>query len=99
MTFPVGGFPTIAQIVEYSHVEKPAVSVAFTGGVADLDLTDPTNGLHPCATDFYCGATGNLVAQLAGDTTTRTYPVTAGQIVTGLFILIKSTSVSGIVRR
>jgi hypothetical protein len=99
MAFPVGGYPSVAQIVEYSHVEKPSKSVAFTGGGSDLDITDPANGLAPCATDFYCSATGSLVAQLAGDTGTRTYAVTAGQVVTGLFILIKSTSVSGIVRR
>jgi hypothetical protein len=47
---------------------------------------------------FYCNGAGNLVAQLAGDSTTQTYVVAASQIVPGAFILIKSTStVDGIV--
>jgi hypothetical protein len=72
--------------------------VAFTHGGSDLDITDPVNGLNPVAEGFYCNTTGNLVAQLAGDSSTRTYAVTAGQIVPGAFVLIKSTStVDGVV--
>jgi hypothetical protein len=93
MTYPVGLLPQSGQVADLSRVRSPSKSVAFAHGGSDLDLTDPANGLTPCATEFYVTVAGNLVARLAGDSADRTYiAVTVGQIVPGLFTLIKGSS-------
>jgi hypothetical protein len=96
MTFPVGSKPT-GQAVAAAAV--PFKSVAFTGGGSDMDLTDPANGCTPCAFELYATATGTIVAQLAGDSSPQSYPVSQGQVLQGAFVLIKSTSSNCIARQ
>jgi len=66
MTAPLNP-PSMAQIQALRMATlRPFKSVAFTHGGSDLDLTDPINGVAPCATEFFPTSTGNLVACLAG---------------------------------
>jgi hypothetical protein len=65
-----------------------------------MDLTDPANGLNPCSSEFFVTTSGYLIARLAGDSAERTYAVTMGNILPGLFVLLKGTSTAaGIARR
>jgi hypothetical protein len=100
MTFPVGPLPNAGQTISLSQV-KPVKSVLFTHGGTDLDLTNTyaNGGLDGCSAEFYCTVSGNLLASLVGDASVnpgaplvQTYPVTAGQVIYGLFVLAKSTS-------
>ena len=98
MTYPVGGLPDQGFIANNFIV--PFKSVVFTHGGSDMDLTDEaTNGLYPCARSLYITVSGNIVARLAGDTTERTYAVTAGQELAGIFVLLKSTSTADCIAR
>src|ERR1017187_6081749 len=100
MTFPVGRLPTTSDLTGMFVRFK---SVAFTHGGSDLDLTDPANGLSPCAFELYITTTGNLAAVLAGEATgtptVQTYPVVAGQVLQGAFVLLKSTSTANCIAR
>jgi hypothetical protein len=99
MAFPAGPLPTPSDTNAFAYVTAPIKSVAYAGSAA-LDLTDPANGLTPCSTEFYCTTAGNLVARLAGDSANRTYPVTVGQVLKGLFVLVDATSTAvGIFRQ
>jgi hypothetical protein len=73
-----------------------------------MDLTDPLNGFgQKCALELYCTSTGNIVAGLAGDVpagvgptpVTQTYPVSAGQVLQGAFVILKSTSTADCIAR
>jgi hypothetical protein len=73
-----------------------------------MDLTDPANGFgSKCAFELYITLTGNIVAGLAGDVpagasptpVTQTYPVVAGQVLQGCFVIIKSTSTADCIAR
>lgn len=98
MSFPVGNLPNATHLQDLSAAIIPTKSIAFTHGGSDVDLTDSANGMTPCAVGFYASGTGNLVAQLPGDSSTRTYPVTAGQVVAGAFVLVSGTStVDGVI--
>jgi hypothetical protein len=99
MAFPVGYVPTMGDIHDLCFRTKPSKSVVCAAGAA-LDLTDPANGINPAATEFYCTTAGNFVAQLAGDSAMRTYPVTVGQVLSGIFVLTSATSTAaGILRQ
>lgn len=104
MAFPAGSFPRPTDVADkFVSVE----SVAFTHGGTDMDLTDPTNGLGPCALELYCTTSGNIVAVLMGDAdaptyaspVAQTYPVVAGQVLKGAFVLISSTSTANCIAR
>jgi hypothetical protein len=98
VTFPAGKLPNAGQIAQ-AAAALPSASVVFTGGSTDLDLTNPTNGVAPCALDFVCTVAGVLTAQLALDSAPQSYPVAAGEILRGAWVLAKSTSTaSGIFR-
>lgn len=107
MTFPVGALPNAGQVADLQRVVRPMKAVAFAGGGSDMDLTDQaTNKLGPCATEFLCTTSGNLVAAMAGDVkadntyTTQSYPLIAGDLLPGLFVIAKGTSTaSGIFRQ
>jgi len=108
MAFPVGALPDPGQISILQDVQCPFKSAAFTGGGSDLDLTDPTKLCVPCATEFVCTTTGNLVAVLAGDVgpapysspVSHTYALTAGNVLKGIFVLAKgSSTANGIFRQ
>ncbi len=100
MTFPAGPLPGPGQYNDLFQRIRPAKSVAFTHGTSDLDLTDPANGLTPAAIEFFATSTGNLVAQLAQDSSPQTYAVTAGVTYPGIWVLAKSTSTAnGIFRQ
>jgi hypothetical protein len=105
MTFPVGGLPNVGELAQ---AFVPTQSKAFTSGGSDMDLTDPANGFGgKCAYELYCTSTGNIVAGLAGDVpagagptpVTQTYPVTAGQVLQGAFVIIKGTSTANCIAR
>jgi hypothetical protein len=96
MTYPVGPLPAAGQL---NGLFVPYKSKAFTHGSSDLDLTDPTNGLAPGAHELYCLGTGNIVARLAGDGAEQTYPVVAGTVLKGAFVLLKSTSTADCIAR
>jgi len=99
MTFPAGPLPTISDQNALYLTQAPIKSLAYAGSAA-VDLTDPANKLNPCATEFYCTTSGNLVAQLAGDSGTQTYPVTIGQVLKGLFVNVSASSTAvGIFRQ
>lgn len=93
------GLPDAGSIQDLRHAVRPFKSVAFTHGGADLDLTDPANGLAPCATELYATSTGNLVARMAGDEIDQTYAVTSGQTLAGLFTVIRSSSTANCIAR
>ena len=103
MAYPAGPLPTAGERAGFSQRVVPTKSVSFTGGGSDLDLTDPANGLNPCATEFYVTTAGTLVARLAGDSADRTYGsanLPVNTVVKGLFTVIRSTSTAaGIVRQ
>jgi hypothetical protein len=93
MAFPAGRLPNAGELQTMAMIQRPGKSVVFTHATSDLDLTDPANKLTPCATQFEVTAAGILIARLAGDTADRTYPTAAiGTIITGLFVVIRSTS-------
>jgi hypothetical protein len=96
MAFPAGSLPNPGEVADFcASRQAPSRTKLFTHGGADLDLTDPANGLRPCATEFIVTSTAggtSLIAQLAGDSVPRTYTVAVGQVVKGLFVLIKGTS-------
>jgi hypothetical protein len=98
MTAPIN-FPSASDIQDLRHAKRPFKSVAFTSGGSDLDLTDPANGLVPCATELYATSTGNLVARLAGESSDQTYAVTAAQIIQGLFTIIRGASTANAIAR
>jgi len=99
MGFPVGYLPTLGDINSLGFRTRPWKSVVCAAGAA-LDLTNPANGVNPCALEFYCTTAGNFVAQLAGDSAMRTYPVTVGQTLFGAFVLTSATSTAaGILRQ
>ena len=98
MAFPAGPLPTATHLQDLYAAGIPSKSLQFTHGGSDVDITDPANKLDPVAMGFRAGGTGNLVAQLAGDSSTRTFAVTAGQVVPGAFVLISATStVDGVI--
>lgn len=100
MTYPAGPLPNAGQIADMAKTTRPAKSLVFVHGGSDVDFTDPANGFVPCATDFYCTVAGNLIAQLPGDSIPRTFPVTVGQVLTGLFTQVKGSSTAdGIFRQ
>jgi hypothetical protein len=99
MAFPAGYLPQTGDLNALCFRTRPSRSVACPAGAA-LDLTDPANNVNPCALEFYCTTAGNFVAQLAGDSSVRTYPVTVGQTLTGAFVLTSATSTAaGILRQ
>lgn len=104
MTFPVGPLPS-AGAISQAEIATRFKSATFTHAGSDLDLTDPANGVAPCAFELWCVGTGNIVAVLAGDVTAagvptaRTYPVVAGTVLKGAFVLIKSTSTADCIAR
>ncbi len=96
MTAPAN-IPDIGTINDKKQTTRPFKSVAFTHGGSTLDLT---TALVPCATEIFCTGTGNLTAQLAGDSSTQTYAVTAGTVLYGLFVYAASSSTAdGIFRQ
>jgi hypothetical protein len=97
MTAPIN--PPSADIQAIRHVVRPFKSVSFTHGGADLDLTDPANGLVPCATELYATSTGNIAARLAGESADETYAVTQGQVLAGLFVVLRSSSTANCIAR
>jgi hypothetical protein len=101
VTFPLGALPNSGTLQDKF---VPVKSIAFTHGGSDLDLTDPA-GFNGYALELYCLGSGNIVAVLAGDVnaagspTSRTYPVVAGQVLQGAFVLIKSASTADCIVR
>lgn len=91
--------PSTSDIQALRTAARPFKSVAFTHGGSDLDLTDPANGVVPCATELYPTSTGNLVARMAGETTDQTYPVTVGVVLPGLFTIIRGSSTANCLAR
>jgi len=89
MTYPVGGLPNAGYL---ANQFIPYKSKAFTGGGSDMDLTDPVNGVTPCASALYITGVGNIVARLAGDSAEQTYPVAVGQVLLGAYTLLKGSS-------
>jgi len=97
MTAPANP-PDLGLITELSHIESPHKSVVFTSGGSDLDLT--ATSAAGTASELYCTSTGSIIAVLAGDgTTNRTYPVTAGQVLKGVFTVIRSISTANCIAR
>ena len=102
MTFPAGNLPGSGDLGDKF---VPVRSVAFTAGGSDLDLT--SGACQPCALELYCTSSGNILACMAGDIgpaptytpTVQTYPVSAGQVLQGAFVLIKSTSTANCIAR
>jgi hypothetical protein len=102
MTFPAGPLPNAGQTISLSQV-KPVKSQVYTAGtVVDLTNSYANGGLDGCSAEFFCTTSGNLVASLLGDASTnlvtppmRTYPVVAGAVVYGLFVLTSATSTAG----
>ena len=100
MAFPVGTLPGSQAVNSIAVPYKSAApGTGFVGGGSDMDLTDPANKCTPCAFELYITVAGNIVAQLAGDSAPSTYPVTAGQVLQGAWVLIKSTSTANCIPR
>jgi hypothetical protein len=99
MAFPKGALPSNDSLSGFCERTTPTKSIAFTSGGGDLDLTDPTNNLTPGATELFCTGAGSVIAQLAGDAAPQTYVVVASQVLRGMFVLIKSASISCIARQ
>jgi hypothetical protein len=89
--------PDFSVINELRYETSPYKSVAFTHGTGDLDLT--TTSIGGAASGLYITLTGNITAQLAGDSVARTYPVVAGQTLLGVFTVLKSTSTADCIAR
>lgn len=53
----------------------------------------------PCAAEIVCVTAGTLQAQLAGDTGMQSYPMTAGQVLKGAFVLIGAATTGTYVAR
>ncbi len=102
MTFPAGNLPVSGDLGDKF---VPVATVAFTSGGSDLDLTRVA--CQPCALELYCTSSGNIVGCLPGDigpaptytATPQTYPVAAGQVLQGAFVLLKSTSTANCIAR
>jgi hypothetical protein len=100
MAFPKGPLPSSGTCQTLATFQRPSRSVPFSPGT-ELDLTDPANGCNPCGIEFYCtaGAGTNVVIRLAGDSVDRTYPLIAGQTLTGLIVVVRAASTAtGFVR-
>ena len=90
-----GTLPTAAQLTSPPVVAT--TSLAFASGGADVDLT--VSAIAPCALELYATSSGNIVAQLSGDSGTQSYPVIAGQVLTGAFVLLKGSSTANCIAR
>ena len=93
MTYPAGPLPNAGAFQNFSAQVVPSRSIAIAASTA-YDFTDPATGIQPCITEFYAVGSGNFIAQLAGDAagTFRTYAVTAGTIVRGVFSQVSASS-------
>lgn len=99
MAGPAGPLPNAGQIQDFSARQRAAgPSVAYPGGTnVDLTAGVGAGGLAPCATEFYCTTAGHIDVMLAGDAvigggTVRSYTLTAGAVLPGLFVYVASTS-------
>jgi hypothetical protein len=91
MAFPAGPLPTATQLIP-RDLGYPTKAKLFTHATSDMDLTDPANGMQPCAYELIAQGAGNLVVQMVGDSAPVTYLMAAGAVLHGNFVLIKSTS-------
>lgn len=65
--------------------------VPIRSEAVDISSTDHTFTIKRI-TGIYVGGTGNIVATLYGDSGARTYAVTAGQILLGMFGSVTRTN-------
>jgi hypothetical protein len=66
------------------------LAIPHTTEVVDISAADHTFTLR--VDSIYCGGAGDLIVRVRGDSTDRTYKVTAGQVVYGDFSIVRRTN-------
>lgn len=84
MTVQVAGS---GDIQEGKLTVAPSKSVAVDVSSTDFDITQTL----PFATQLYIGVSGDVVATLLGDTTSRTYKNVPVGVLVGMFVTVVKT--------